>query len=467
MNEEERAEWLARAIDDLLKADRQSEAASEPPAGWEAEELKALMRVARARLDTARDTANAGLQYEGAIWQQVVSRLNGNLGKERPKLEDELDWLTNARGHAGTRDSETARRSRKVESASWRDAEVEELREIALLRRQMAEEAASLAEEHRDAVWQRLQSRIQGRPHKAGFFSFMHRFLPDAARKAAALDRSHVQPSDDETLDGLIRIARARMELSGPATSEFKTRQDQLWALILPDLSNQVLATAARGEPSRPRSRLWPRKLSYNFAAAAALGSLIVAAVGPLPATGLANHPAVEFVQFLGDHLGVTETGSPPAVRDSAEIVRGVDAGAAEATSLLGFSVTEPTAMPEGFQRTSSQFFPLALTAAEGGMFVLTYESDGASVVIYQERASGADVAAAGDAAFDVTLVDGTTATYIDGAWQASNSDFAWSDAAAQTLLFDRAGLRTIVRYAGPRVERAFLFAVANGMAAQ
>src|SRR3989442_14907068 len=133
MNEEERAEWLARAIDDLLKADRQSEAASEPPAGWEAEELKALMRVARARLDAARDTTNTGLQYEGAIWQQVVSRLDSNLGKKSSEPNCEAEWLTPAGELDVTGDSGVAGPSPKAARPSWRELEVEELREIALL----------------------------------------------------------------------------------------------------------------------------------------------------------------------------------------------------------------------------------------------------------------------------------------------------------------------------------------------
>jgi hypothetical protein len=457
MNEEERAEWLARAIDDLLKADRQRGLAGEPPEGLEAGELKALVRVAKARLDKARDSADAGAQYEGEIWRRVLSRLDDHFGKEGSQPAHEPNWLTNA-------DEFVAAKDLKGEDPSWRHAEVEELREIALLRRRMAEEAASFAEQHRDAVWRRVQTRIQKHPQNAGVFSFFRRLWSTAVRLPAVSDRSSVQPSDDETLDGLIRISRARKEMSGTANHASRARHHQLWDRIIPGLSGQLLGQGRQSEPSRPPSHLWPRQLRYKVGAAAVVAVLIVAAIGPVPATGLANHPAVELARYLGEYAGVAETGAPPAPPEYANFAQGIDASAAEAASLLGVPVVEP-ATPLGFARTSSQYFRQALSAAEGGMYVLTYGSAGASVVIYQERASGGDIAARDGSAFDVTLVDGTPASYIDGAWEASSTSIEWSDAGSQTLLFDRLGVRTIIRYAGPRVERAFLFGIANPMA--
>ena len=458
MNEEERAEWLARAIDDLLKGDRQSEPVSEPLAGLEAEELKALMRVARARLDKARDSSHAGVQYEGAIWQQVLSRLDSHFEGDRSGLASELDWLADAGKSAGMQNPE-------VEDPSWRHAEIEELREIALLRRRIAEEAASFAEEHREAVWRRLQSRIQQHPQKAGVFSFLRRLWPNAARSRVASDRNSVQASDDETLDGLIRIARARRETSGTAGFASRPRLEQLWARIVPGLSDQLLGQQGHSNLSRRRSQRWPLKASY-IAASGAVAALVIAAIGPIPATGLANHPAADFVRFLGHHAGVTETSAPPAAPEDGTLSQGVDASASEAASLLAIPVREPATMPQGFTRTSSQYFPQALTAAEHGMFVVIYDGVGASIVIYQEHASGATISAQEDSAFDVTLADGTPATYVDGAWTASSTGFEWTDGASQTLLFDRGGVRMTIRYSGSRVDRAILFSIANGMAA-
>lgn len=455
MNEKERAEWLARAIDDLLKGDRQSEPVGEPLAGLEAEELKALMRVARARLDKAREATHTGAQYEGAIWQQVLSRLDRHFGKASSSTEGEPDWLPAAEEFAD-------RRNPPVKDPSWRNAEIEELREIALLRRRIAEEAASFAEEHREAVWRRLQSRIQEHPQKAGVFSFLRRLWPNAARSPVVSDRRSTQTSDDETLDGLIRIARARKETSGTAS---RPRLEQLCARIVPGLSDQLRSQQGHSNLPRRRSQRWPLKAGY-FAASGAVAALVIAAIGPIPATGLANHPAADFVRFLGHHAGVTETSAPPAAPEDSTLIQGVDASASEAASLLAIPVREPATMPQGFTRTSSQYFPQALTAAEHGMFVVIYEGLGAAIVIYQERASGATISAQEDSAFDVTLADGTPATYVDGAWTASSTGFEWAGGASQTLLFDRGGVRTTIRYSGSRADRAVLFSIANGMAA-
>jgi hypothetical protein len=71
MNEQERAEWLARAVDNLI----QRREATEPPEDLNDKDLQGLMRVAKARLDLAETAAHAGLQHEGAVWQQVLDRL--------------------------------------------------------------------------------------------------------------------------------------------------------------------------------------------------------------------------------------------------------------------------------------------------------------------------------------------------------------------------------------------------------
>lgn len=71
MNEQERADWLARAVDRLI----QSRGAPETPSGLDDDELEGLMRVAQARLESAQSIARAGLQHEGAVWEKVLRRL--------------------------------------------------------------------------------------------------------------------------------------------------------------------------------------------------------------------------------------------------------------------------------------------------------------------------------------------------------------------------------------------------------
>ena len=62
MNDEERADWLARAIDDLLNRDRQRPK-EPPPPELERDELNTLMRIAGERmrvLSSSRSSSGGG-----------------------------------------------------------------------------------------------------------------------------------------------------------------------------------------------------------------------------------------------------------------------------------------------------------------------------------------------------------------------------------------------------------------------
>ena len=74
MNEKERADWLARAIDDLLSSDRQRPK-EPPPPELERDELNSLMRIAEERLDDSQTRTQTGVQYEGEVWKGVLRKL--------------------------------------------------------------------------------------------------------------------------------------------------------------------------------------------------------------------------------------------------------------------------------------------------------------------------------------------------------------------------------------------------------
>src|SRR3989442_13705147 len=129
MNERERAERLARAIDDLLKGDHSMEAAERQPAGMEEDEVAALLRIAKTRLDQASAAAHTGIQYEGAIWQQVLHRLDRRSRKpsQEPPVSADTESATN-------------------ELASvLSEADFGEFEGVVRLRKQMGEQAAMLA----------------------------------------------------------------------------------------------------------------------------------------------------------------------------------------------------------------------------------------------------------------------------------------------------------------------------------
>ena len=113
----------------------------------------------------------------------------------------------------------------------------------------------------------------------------------------------------------------------------------------------------------------------------------------------------------------------------------------------------------------SSRFFPHGVTSQDG-MFLLAYTNGtGGTVLVFQERASGDDFAAAPGSAEDVTLADGTPATFIEGGWQAEAGEAFWSGTSARSLVFERDGVRTTIQNLEGSMVAGDLVAIANGMA--
>ncbi|MBI2914205.1 MAG: hypothetical protein HYY03_09850 [Chloroflexi bacterium] len=443
MKEQGRADELARAIEELLQG--------HPAPDLHDEDLNDLLRMARVRRDAARAAGHASAQHEGAIWQQLLARL-GRLGQKQ------------ASNAAGT-----------PKDAAVGDPEMldfKELEGVIDLRRQMAEHSASLAEVHRDAVWKQVQARIQDRSSRGGLFFLPHP-QPEARSLASAVDNlvlgEPIWEATDSRLEDLLDVAHTRRAMGQAAALAGSQRvQGRLWARLRPRLLARLLGPQRAGTGDFAAGRPWPK-----LAAAAATLALVLAALGPIPATGFADHPATQLVRLAGRHLGVTETSSTPAVPPVTDIVEAGSVSAAQASEMLGLPARQPTFLPDGFQPVSAKYFPQPLTASEGGVFLLAYAATPAAptaspptILIYQERASGTDVAAQQGSAQDLTLSDGTRATYVEGSWMASADQVVWGADGSQTLLFDRDGLRTIVRYDnGPRMEPSELAAIAEGMA--
>src|SRR5207249_116714 len=154
------------------------EAAERQPAGMEDDEVAALLRIAKTRLDQASAAAHTGIQYEGAIWQQVLHRLDRRSRKpsQEPLVSADTESATN-------------------ELASvLSEADFGEFEGVVRLRKQMGEQAAMLAAAHKDAVWQQVQSRIQARSSRRSLFrllgrspALMSQGAPDFYRRDAAL----------------------------------------------------------------------------------------------------------------------------------------------------------------------------------------------------------------------------------------------------------------------------------------
>jgi hypothetical protein len=199
MNDEERADWLARAIDDLLASSRQRP--KEPPPELERNELNALMRIASERIETGQTHPQSGLQYEGEVWHGVLQKLDR---RRRPRK-------VRRSGPAASLPEEQLAAEHRLEQM-----EVDELRKIAKMRRDLAEEAAALAETHRDEVWQRIVSRLHGPPEepppkkKRRFPFFWRKSEKGGSGGGAGAGRHyHLRSEADEEVDGLMPIVRS------------------------------------------------------------------------------------------------------------------------------------------------------------------------------------------------------------------------------------------------------------------
>ena len=251
-------------------------------------------------------------------------------------------------------------------------------------------------------------------------------------------------------------------------TAASRHLQERLWARLRPRLLSQLGGGHQPSQGLVQHGRPW----SHKLAAAGAAIAFLLAALGPVPATGLANHPIAQFVRLVGNHVGVSETDTPPIVSPTTDIVQGRDVSVAQAAELLGLPVREPRFIPSGFQQVSSRYFPQPLTASEGGVFLLAYAAEitettatPPTILIYQEHASGDDIVVLEGSALDLALSDGTPATYVQGAWQTSSSLIVWGEDGVQTLIFDRGGLRTIIQYrSGAPWSPDELGSIAEGM---
>jgi hypothetical protein len=209
------------------------------------------------------------------------------------------------------------------------------------------------------------------------------------------------------------------------------------------------------------------RKLPDGIAGILAAMALFVAAIGPLPATGLADHPAAVAVRELTSHLAVAETQTAPPNPIGAENVAAADVLLDEAQRVSGLPVLAPQVLPDGYTLETSRYYATPLSAEAGGVFVLNYvDASGSAIDIFQESASGADVAAPVGAPVG-TFVGGSPATYLAGAWSAASGTLAWEPGGTQTIVFESAGVRTTIRYTGRPVSPQELLDIGDDLAAQ
>lgn len=184
MTNDERADWLARAIDEIIRDGEPPEA----PASLDPEELASLLDTARLRLQAAQAAREAGADHESNVWARLVDRLDPPQTGSAP------------------------RKARKRSKGPPED-ESGELRHVIGMRMQIAREALEMAEEHRDEVWKRLRSRL-GATESA---PALHARLAEEHREATQHVPAHRRRAQDRTQ---------------PATPKDDSRTRRLWRTL-------------------------------------------------------------------------------------------------------------------------------------------------------------------------------------------------------------------------------------------
>lgn len=453
MREEERARHFFEALDALLRGE-------EPQ--LDDEELREILDIAQLRRAAARDAAGLAEKYREFVWARIEARIRQMLEKrgQRP------NGITNPQEVGETEASEGSE-----------EPEFNDLRDIIAARHRLAEERASKAADYRDLVWRRIVARIEGRQVPKWRRLLPLRFLSQREQEEAdqlcqAIDElilgQPIWEAAESSLKDLVHLARLRHAMSKALVSSAVPYQERLWTHLRP----RLMAQARRGDRPSPKALTIGRLAAVGpkLAAVAALVALVIFAVGPLPATGLADHPISQFVRFVRQLIGVTEIDGPPDFFPATDTLEGTNVTIAQARELMGLPLREPGSLPPGFQAVASRYFPQAITADQGGLFELAYELVGAganppTLVIWQEQASPNTVAVQSGFAQPLALANGVQGTYFEGMWWVEDTQILWGAEGAQTLLFDQGQVRTVILYlGGDKLDIQALLAIANSM---
>ena len=420
MDELERADRLARALDDIIFGN-----AGEPAPELADHEMTHLLDVARKRSEASSEGRQAAMQYESAAWGKLVERLEG---VDRSRCDEVIP-------------------SEVVDETS-------QLAEVIMMRRKMSGDVMALAEQHREEVWQKVQARLEGARTKRSRVPFLGSCDRSRPVEPAATSK---YTSGNPEFDSLVRAALARAP-SRPRDPEMTGR---LWARV-GGLGNpaELAATLSDGADDGRSPAFAIRALAIAAAVA-----LFIAAAGPVPTSGFAHHPLVEAITDVVGNTGVIESSTVPTVSGGVVPVEGTEVTANEAADLTGLPIAEPSYLPAGFELESSRYYPAGITAPEGGLFALMYlTSDGeGSLAIYQESDAGPSLVASGGSTIDA-IVSRQLATYFEGGWRAEDGTLLWETADSQTIVFESQGVRSIVHYSGPRLNPQELLAVADSM---
>jgi hypothetical protein len=464
MNEEERAKKVCDAIDALLRGE-------EPEMELDDQELVELLRIARLRHQAGQALANVGLTYQELLRRVLRARMVAR------QMEQGGEKVEDAPPEVRSIMDEDSR-----EFIDPLDPGYGKLVNFLDFQPRPAY-AAPVAQTM--AVQTCPVAVCQARPTTRTLTLHWYRHSDRSSEKAEALSdgldrllssRKRTISVDDPDIDELLQIAQLRRFVGQSLAAAGSPYKRRLWTVL-----SMRLATSLRRQahaPQRPAVITTLGRLSWQQAAAVAAAiALLLAALGPLPATGFADHPVAHLINLVEQHVGVEEVDGPPPTQVPTTAPEEPIAPE-EAAQRLGLAVRQPSYLPEGFQLVSSVYYPQSLTSPERGTFRLVYTIGGVDpetiadtepqLVIYQESASSDSLGVMDGQAEDVLLAGSVPGTYARFLWAAGDQGaLEGADPNAESLFFNNDGVLVIITYRNGDQEKEELLRIAESMLSQ
>lgn len=457
MREDEQVKRLSDAIDALLRGE-------EPDAELDDQELVELLRVARLRHQAGQALADVGSTYQELLRRVLQARMiarqmeqgGEKVGEPPPEVSSIMD--EDPQELLDPRDPGYGKLVNFLDIQPRTPSPAPTVRTTASRARPRIRTLI--------LHWSRRSDRT---PKKEEALS--------TALDRLLSSRNRTISVGDPDIDELLQVAQLRRFVGQSLAAVGSPYKRRLWTVL-----RMRLATVVRRQSyAAPRPSIIPAVGGLSWqraAAAAAVIALLLAALGPLPATGLADHPIAHFLDFVEQHVGVEEANGPPPTEVPVTAPEALITPE-EAAQLLGLAVHQPSYLPEGFQLVRSSYHPQSGSSPEQGMFVLTYTIDGVDpetlvateeprLFIYQERASPNTIVAESGHAEDVLIGDSLPGTYVRALWAPGpQGTLEGADANAESLIFDNDGVRVVATYMYGDQEKEELLRIAESMLSQ
>ena len=465
MNEEEKAKRVCDAIDALLRGE-------EPEMGLDDQELVELLRVARLRHQAGQALANVGLTYQELLRRVLRARMIARQMEQGGEKVDDAPPEVRSIMDEDSREFLDPLDPGYGKLVNFLDFQP---------RPAYAAPVAQTVAGQTCAV-----AACQARPAMRTLTLHWSRGSDGSSDKAEALSdgldrllssRKRTLSVGDPDIDELLQIAQLRRFVGQSLAAAGSPYKRRLWTVL-----SMRLATALRRQacaPQRPSVITAIGHVSWRqAAAAAAVIALMLAALGPLPATGFADHPVAHLINLVEQRVGVEEVDGPPTTQVPTTAPEEPIAPE-EAAQRLGIAVRQPSYLPEGFQLASSVYYPQSLTSPEQGTFVLIYTIGGVDpetlvgttaprLLIYQERASSDSMAVMNGQAEDVLLAGSVPGTYARFLWAAGDQGaLEGADPSAESLFFEDGDVRVAITYRNGDQEKEELLRIAESMLSQ